>query len=338
MPGAFDAMVVAVRHKLIAPLLFNVCGFDESNPYELFSDNMTDPKNIVESDHHIRFLFEGISVRGELVQLQRTWQKMLERHAYPENVKTILGEALAATVLLSSTLKFDGNLTFQMQGDGALRLVVVQISSEGHIRGLARWDGEIPQGGLQQKMGDARIVITIANKDRKDPYQAIVPVQGATLSECLQYYFNASVQVPTRLWLGVNNESVAGILLQRLPDETEYKEKHDEDWNRVCILAETVKPKELLGLEAPELLYRLFHEEHVGIVGSDNIVFACSCSSERIETTIKSLGQAEVHSIIEEMGSVEVRCEFCNKAYHYSRLDADRLFESVLVEENRTVH
>lgn len=289
-------------------------------------------------DHHIRFLFEGVSVRGELVQLQHTWEKMQERDAYPKAVKNILGEALAATVLLSSTLKFNGNLTFQMQGDGALRLVVVQISHDGYIRGLARWDGEIPTGGLNKKMGDARIVITIANQDRKDPYQAIVPVQGKTISACLQHYFNSSVQVPTRLWLGVSDQQVAGMLLQRLPDETEYKEMHDEDWNRLCILADTVKQEELLALEPPELLYRLFHEEQVGIVASEQITFACSCSSERIETTIKSLGQAEVLSIIDEMGSVEVRCEFCNKAYHYSRSDADRLFDSVSVEENRTVH
>jgi molecular chaperone Hsp33 len=289
-------------------------------------------------DQHIRFLFEGVSVRGEMVQLHKTWQKMQERHAYPANVKKILGEALAATVLLSSTLKFDGTLTFQMQGDGALKLIVIQIASTGEIRGLARWEGELPKGGIHAKMGEARLVITIANKDRKNPYQAIVPLQGESLTECLQHYFNSSVQVPTRLWLAVDDSQVAGMLLQRLPDETEYKERHDEDWNRLCTLAHTVKKKELLMLEPPELLYRLFHEEEVGIVSSDRIAFACSCSSERIESTIRSLGQAEVISIIDEMGSVEVRCEFCNKAYHYSRTDADRLFESVSVEENRTIH
>lgn len=299
---------------------------------------MTDIKDILEKDQHIRFLFEGISVRGELVQLHETWQKMQERHAYPDAVKKLLGEALAATVLLSSTLKFDGNLIFQMQGDGALKLIVVQITSDGEVRGLARWKGELPEGGLEKKMGDGRIVITIANKDRDNPYQAIVPVEGETLADCLQHYFNSSVQVPTKLWLAVNDKQVAGLLLQRLPDETEYKDQHDEDWNRLCILADTVKPKELLTLEPSELLYRLFNEEEVGIVGSDPITFACSCSSERIETTIRSLGQAEVLSIIDEMGSVEVRCEFCNKAYHYSRSDADRLFESVSMEENRTVH
>lgn len=299
---------------------------------------MTDIKDILEKDQHIRFLFEGVSVRGELVQLHDTWQKMLERHAYPESIKQILGEALAATVLLSSTLKYDGSLTFQMQGDGPLKLVVVQVTSQGQIRGLARWEGDIPSGGITKKMGDARIVITIANQDRANPYQAIVPVQGETLADCLQHYFNSSVQVPTKLWLAVDDKQVGGLLLQRLPDETEFKETHDEDWSRLCVLTDTVKDKELLTLEPPELLYRLFNGEEVGIVSSDPISFACSCSSERIEETIRSLGQAEVISIIDEMGSVEVRCEFCNKAYHYSRTDADRLFDSVSVEENRTVH
>lgn len=289
-------------------------------------------------DQHIRFLFEGLSVRGELVQMQHAWQKMLERHPYPEQVRNVLGESLAATVLLSSALKFEGNLTFQMQGDGGLSLVVVQISSQGHIRGLARWEGEIEEGTINEKMGDARLVITIANQDRDKPYQAIVPLVGETLVECIQHYFDTSVQIPTRLYLAVDNNQIGGMLLQRMPDETEDKERHDEDWSRVGILNDTVKDTEMLELQPEDLLYRLFHEEHVGIVASDAITFACSCSSERIETTIKSLGQAEVISIIDEMGAVEVRCEFCNKAYHYDRSDADRLFESVSVEENRTVH
>ncbi len=289
-------------------------------------------------DQHIRFMFEGVSVRGELVQLEQTWKKLLGRHHYPDSVKSTLGEALAATVLLSSALKFDGNLTFQIQGDGALRLVVIQVSSQGHIRGLARWEGDVFSGSMNDKMGDARIVITIANKDREKPYQAIVPVMGETLTECIQHYFDSSVQIPTKLYLAVDKKQVGGMLIQRLPDETEDKECHDEDWSRLQILTKTVKDKELLQLEPEELLYRLFHDEHVGIVASDPIVFACSCSSERIETTIKSLGQAEVISIIDEMGSVEVRCEFCNKAYHYNRSDADRLFDSVSVEENPTVH
>jgi len=270
--------------------------------------------------------------------MEHAWKKMLERHSYPEQVRNLLGESLAATVLLSSALKFDGNLTFQMQGDGDLRLVVVQISSQGHIRGLARWEGVIEEGSIKDKMGDARLVITIANQDRDKPYQAIVPLVGETLTECIQYYFDSSVQIPTKLYLAVDKKQVGGMLLQRLPDETEDKERHDEDWSRLGILNATVKDEEILELEPEDLLYRLFHEEHVGIVGSDSIVFACSCSSERIETTIKSLGQAEVISIIDEMGAVEVRCEFCNKAYHYDRADADRLFESVSVEENRTVH
>jgi len=272
-------------------------------------------------DQHIRFLFEGLSVRGELVQMQHAWQKMLERNSYPKQVRNLLGESLAATVLLSSALKFDGSLTFQMQGDGDLRLVVVQISSDGHIRGLARWEGEIGEGSIQDKMGDARLVITIANQDRDKPYQAIVPLTGETLTECIQYYFDSSVQIPTKLYLAVDKQQVGGMLLQRLPDETEDKARHDEDWSRLGILNDTVKSEEILNLQPEDLLYRLFHEEHVGIVGSDSIVFACSCSSERIETTIKSLGQAEVISIIDE-----------------NRADADRLFESVSVEESRTIH
>jgi len=300
--------------------------------------------NTDKHDRHVRFLFDKANVRGEVVNLDHTWQALLTRHAYPDSVKTELAEALAAAVLLSSTLKFDGNLTFQLQGDGALNLIVVQVSADKQVRGLARWNGEISAGDLQSKMGEARLVITIANLDQKKPYQAIVPMVGVNIKECLQHYFDSSVQIPTRLWLSSDANNVAGLLLQRLPDSDNdgfdeiNKQQHDEDWSRLNILTNTLTNDELLNLDTPELLYRLYHEEAVGIVGSEAVRFNCSCSSERIEATIRSLGQTEVLSIINEMGSVEVRCEFCNKAYHYSRLDADRLFNSVSVEESPTVH
>ena len=306
------------------------------------AENIQTTQIFSENDHHTRFMFaDGVSVRGDLVTLQDTWTTLLARHPYPEVIKKELAQAFVATVLLSSTLKFEGGLTLQIQGDEALNLIVVQVTEDKQVRGLARWEGDVPEGNIKDKMGDARLVITIHNPDQERPYQAIVPMEGTNLSEILEHYFKTSVQLPTRIWLAADagsDNKLSGMLLQRLPDESNDKEKHDEDWNRLQMLTDTVKDEELLDLDTPELLYRLYHEESVRIMGSQPVVFNCSCSEDRIINAISSLGQAEVHSIIEEMGAVEVRCEFCNKAYHFSQADTDKLFETVSVDENRTVH
>ncbi len=275
-----------------------------------------------------RFLFEDFPVRGEIVHLDATWQAVLERFAYPPHVRDILGELMAATVLLASTLKFSGTLTVQLQGKGPLHLLVVQCTSKMTLRGLARWKDEVPDAALPEMTGAGRLAITVESPGERRRYQGIVPLEGATIAECLQNYFRDSVQLPTRLWTTAGKEGASGLLLQKLPADTPRSNVESDDWNRVQILADTITNDELLNLGDEEILHRLFHEDDIRLFESAPVSFRCGCSRARVETMLKSLGESEIESILNERGHVEVRCEFCNKSEAFDRVDAEQMFKS----------
>jgi molecular chaperone Hsp33 len=282
---------------------------------------------VAEVDSLRRFIFEGLQVRGEIVRLDAAWRQVLEHQDYPPAVRAVLGEALAATVLLASTLKFDGTLTLQLQGDGPMYLLVAQCTNQGAVRGLAKWEGDTGGLSLAALTGDARLAITIERGAGKDRYQGIVPVSGESLADCLDHYFAGSIQVPTRLWLATGAERSAGMLLQRLPESVPgRRESEDDDWERLLALAGTLRAEELLGLGHRELLGRLFAEDDVRLFGEEPVTFACSCDRERVATTLKMLGRSEISQLIAERGLVEVRCEFCNRPYRFDPVDAEALF------------
>jgi molecular chaperone Hsp33 len=268
-----------------------------------------------------RFLFDGTDVRGELVHLDASWRAVLGRHPYPDTVRGPLGEALAATVLLTGTLKFDGALILQVQGEGPLRTLVAQATHAGTIRGLARWEGEVPAGDLAQVFGQGRLVLTL-EPAVGERYQGIVPLLGTDLADALETYFRTSEQLGTRLWLAAGPERAAGLLLQRLPGGG----GDEDDWTRIATLANTLTAGELTALPAATLLHRLFHEEELRLFEPEPVAFRCTCSRGRIEDTLRALGQAEVEATLEEQGQVEVSCEFCNRVYRWDRVDARQLF------------
>jgi molecular chaperone Hsp33 len=268
-----------------------------------------------------RFLFEGTEVRGELVHLDASWRAVLTRHPYPETVRGPLGEALAATVLLTGTLKFDGALILQVQGAGPLRTLVAQATHGRTIRGLARWEGQVPAGAIEAVFGPGRLVLTL-EPERGERYQGIVPLFGANLAEALETYFRTSEQLGTRLWLAAGPERAAGLLLQRLPGH----HGAEEDWTRVVTLADTLTQEELTGLPTETLLHRLFHEENLRLFEGEPVAFRCTCSRGRIEQTLRALGQEEVEATIAQEGQVEVSCEFCNRIYRWDLVDARQLF------------
>jgi molecular chaperone Hsp33 len=274
------------------------------------------------SDSLHRFLFEQAGVRGELVYLDASWRAVLDIHPYPDSVRNQLGEALSAVLLLAGTIKFEGSLILQAQGDGPLRTLVAQATDRRTVRGLARWDGEVPEtAGLNDVFGEGKLVLTIL-PNGGERYQGIVPLEGSSLAAALETYFSASEQLDTRLWLTANAQRAAGLLLQRLPAE----QGSDEDWERIALLAQTVSTGELLDLTAERLLYRLFHEETVRLFDSEPVAFRCSCSRQRIQDTLRALGAQEVASILQDEGAIEVDCEFCNRHYHLDRVDALKLF------------
>lgn len=269
-----------------------------------------------------RFVIEHSNVRGELVQLDATWRTLLERSRYPEPVRDVLGEALAAVALLAATVKRDGSMTLQMNGDGPLKLLVVQAAKRTRLRGLAHWEGRLGAPSLQRMLGRGRLAITIDPGEGKRRYQGIVDVARDSVADIVRDYFDRSEQLPTRLWLACNGRRAAGLLLQNLPGTP-----LDEDaWDRSVHLASTVTRTELLELPAPALLRRLFYEEDVRLFSADPLYFHCGCSRERVAAMLLALGAAEVKSTLEEEGTVSVRCEFCNASYQFDAVDVEQLF------------
>jgi molecular chaperone Hsp33 len=280
------------------------------------------------SDSLQRFLFEGAPVRGELVHLDATWRAVLERHDYPGPLRTVLGELMAAAALLSATLKFQGSLILQIQGSGAVKLIVVECTSEQTMRATAKWDGELVRGGFRELVGGGRFVITIAPNDVTQTYQGIVELSGDSVAAVLEHYMATSEQLETRLWLASDGAQAAGMLLQRVPGAAQ----HDPDaWNRAVTLGDTVRAEELLALPARQVIRRLFHEEDVRLFEARIVSFRCSCSRERVVNMLRMLGRGEIQSILHERGAVEVGCEFCNRRYTFDAVDAEQIFAAELM-------
>ena len=284
-----------------------------------------------------RFIFEHAAVRGEIVHLDATWRAVLERADYPPLLRDLLGEMMAAAVLLSATLKFSGSLVMQMQGSGPIKLLVVECTSDMTMRAIAKWSGELHGPGMQTLLGDGRFVMSIdRSPEGQQSYQGIVSLEGSSVAEVLQNYMLRSEQLETYLWLAADGSRASGMLLQKLPGKT----SQDADaWNRAVQLGSTITQAELLALPAIEIIHRLYHEEDIRMFEVSPVSFRCSCSRERVSDMLRMLGLAEVRSILDERGSVEVDCEFCNRHYHFDSVDAEQLFAAdVVAQMNLTRH
>jgi molecular chaperone Hsp33 len=288
----------------------------------------------MEEDILRRFIFEEFGVRGEWVKLSASWQNAKHNQHGNANVQENLGQALAAAVLLSATIKFNGSIILQAQGDGAFRTLVAQSTHDRKIRGLVRSNGEVRSGPLEAMFGQGRLVLTI-RPDKGEPYQGIVPLKGANLAAALQVYFIQSEQIDTRLWLFANEQVAAGLLLQELPEHKDFK----SDWERIVMLADTLTAAELLSLDCEPLLHRLFHEEKVRLFDAEPVQFECACSKQKIEYALRTLGRQELEHLLEEKGAVEVGCEFCSKQYRFDRIDVQRLLtDDLAVSQPDTRH
>jgi len=294
----------------------------------------------MQPDSRFRFLVETSDVRGQMVHLDRCWSDATARTDYPPNVATVLGEAFVATALLAGTIKFDGKLTFQVRGAGDVHLLVVQITSDGNMRGLARWKHEPADTVPETVFGpDARMTITIEADQYSEPYQGIVPLEGESLADAIQHYFAVSEQLQTQVYIAVSDTAVSGFLLQALPP-SEQTSDDDDGWSRACALADTLTTEELLTENVETLLHRLYHEEQVRLYSSTPLKFLCACSRERTDGMLIGLGEAEVLDIVKEQGEVDINCEFCDASYQYDSVDVAALFKGYLgaVEDSGTTH
>ncbi|HEY9101409.1 Hsp33 family molecular chaperone HslO [Chitinimonas sp.] len=272
-----------------------------------------------------RFLFDAAPVRGEAVQLGDAWQAVLARREYPPVLQRIIGELMAASVLMTAMLKFDGSLIMQMHGKGRIKLIVIECESDLTIRATARWDeeaGDVPDLPLAELLGEGRFVITLDPREGGQTYQGIVGLAGNSVAAIIEHYMQSSEQLDTRLWLSCRDGRAAGLMLQKLP----AGQGDPHAWEHLTTLAETVTPDELSSLPPQDLLYRLFHQDAVRVMAEEHPHFGCRCSREKVGNMIKMIGGEEAESILAERGSIEVNCDFCNQHYEFDAVDVAQLF------------
>jgi len=276
-----------------------------------------------------RFLFDQYNIRGEMVGLDHAYKEVLERHEYPRQVQLLLGEFMAATALLASTIKFEGSLVMQLSSTGQVRTIMAECDQQSGLRAIARYNDDF--SGNEPMIESGQIVISIL-PDNGAKYQGIINYnEQAGLSEAIEGYFTQSEQLRTRLWLTCDGNKAAGFMIQAMPDAADSHSLHlsdddQESWDRISHLSSTVSADELLNLDNPTLLYRLFNEEEVRIFESKPLEFRCSCSRERSGSAVMQLGLEDARALIEELGYIAADCQFCNTQYHFNAHDIDALF------------
>ena len=276
---------------------------------------------MAQHDQLHRYLFEQFAVRGELVTVSETWKQILANHNYPLPVKTLLGELLVATSLLTATLKFAGDITVQLQGDGPMTLAVINGNNQQQMRGVARVQGDVPENAdLKTLVGNGYLVITISPEEG-ERYQGVVGLEGDTLAACLEDYFMRSEQLPTRLFIRTGEvdgqPAAGGMLLQVLPAQ----DAQTNDFEHLATLTETIKAEELFNLSATDVLWRLYHEEEVTVYDPQSVEFKCTCSRERCAGALKTLPDEEIDSIMAEDGEIDMHCDYCGTHYVFNSMD-----------------
>src|ERR1700727_916713 len=287
-----------------------------------------------------RFLFENFPIRGHIVHLDAAWRALIEHRHYPDAIRETLGEAVVASLLLAATIKFEGVLSLQLQGDGPVHLLLAQCTSGLGVRGLARYRDAAFDNSLKVRdlIGTGNLTVTLETDDGAQRYQGIVPIEGERLADSLQAYFQNSEQLPTRLWLHADARGASGMLLQKLPGSDSSPQIEDA-WRRVQLIGDTLTPEELRTLEDAEILHRLFSEDDLRLFEPSPVYFRCRCSRERVAGMLQGLGEVETRSVIAERGKVAVHCDFCNRAYVFDAVDVEQLFKApVVADSGSSVH
>lgn len=270
------------------------------------------------------FLFEALDIRGAWVQLGSAWRDMAARRDTPQPALELLGQLAGVTTLIAANLKQPGRLTFQLRGDGAIPLLVMDCDEQLRLRGMARAAPDVVAGTLAQLLGEGALTLTLDVADMRQPYQSHVPLQGDTLAAAFEHYLAQSEQLPTRLWLAADRDSAAGLFLQALPGAAA---RDPDGWNRVQQLAATVRPGELLGLGAIALIGRLFPEEDVRVFDPRPVTYHCPYDPAKIRAMLRGIGRAECDAILAEHGEIRVHDDICNHEYVLDAVAVAALFE-----------
>lgn len=282
------------------------------------------------ADIRTRFIFDDMPVRGLHVRLENVWKHIVGQKHYPPAIRRALGELLAAGALLSGNLKTDGTLIVQVQGQGRLKMLVVEATSDQTVRATARWDETADindDESLTDLLGSNSVfVLTLQPKDA-EPWQGVVPLEGGSIAQMLINYTKRSEQLDTQIVLASSDDACGGLLVQRLPET----EPDAASWEHVGTLVQTLTPEELTGLDAQHVLYRLFHETPPRVFDPENIEFACTCSRGKVSDMLLMLGGEEVGGVVAEQGSIQIDCDFCHAKYVFDETDVNALFGADVV-------
>jgi molecular chaperone Hsp33 len=299
------------------------------------------------SDLVRRFVLERHPIRGHAVRVSNAWLNLREHQDYPPAVKQLLGEAIGAVVLLAATLKFDGTLTLQLQGKGLVNLLVAQCTHDFKVRGMARHDPLVHEGGgeagFRSLAGEGQIVVTVEATDRASSYQGVVPITGNSLAESLEAYFRQSEQLPTRVLLAASAGVVAGMLVQRIPGVGGTQVQMDDTaldaaWQKTDDAMSGLNHDTLLEDDVEQRLVNMFGVDEVRVFSGHEVKFECRCSRDRVANVLRSLGAEEVRSVIAEQGACTVTCEFCQKPYKFDAIDVEHLFDEVAPRGSNTIN
>ncbi|HEX7972323.1 MAG TPA: Hsp33 family molecular chaperone HslO, partial [Thiobacillus sp.] len=270
------------------------------------------------------FLFEQLDIRGAWVQLGSAWREMTAGRAYPAPAAELLGQLAVVTTLIAANLKQAGRLTFQLRGAGAVSLLVMDCDEQLRLRGMARSTPDLHAGSLPVLLGEGALTLTLDTADMRQPYQSHVPLHGETLAAVFEHYLAQSEQLPTRLWLAADHEAAAGLFLQALPDAAA---RDADGWNRMQLLADTVRTDELLGLGSIKLIERLFPEEDVRVYDPRPVSYHCPYDPAKIHSMLRGMGRAECEAIFAEQGQIRVHDDICNHEYVLDAAAVAALFE-----------
>ena len=311
-------------------------------------------------DRVLPFQLDALGVRGRLVRLGPALDAIIERHGYPLAVARPLAEAMTLCAALATSLKYDGIFTLQISGDGPIRLLVADLTSDGALRGYAQFDSwklavalgggkggagnhDAPDGYVPKLFGQGRLAFTVDQGRHSERYQGVVPLEGATLADCAHIYFRQSEQLPTGIKIAARRDEAAdgghwraaALMVQQMPEFDAGRldadpEQREDDWRKAVILMASATDREMLDPALPgrTLLFRLFHAEGARLFERRAFEARCRCSRERIDGVLKSIARAELADLRDSRGLVAVTCEFCSTEYAYDDGDLDRLYAS----------
>ncbi|HEX7416480.1 MAG TPA: Hsp33 family molecular chaperone HslO [Steroidobacteraceae bacterium] len=297
-----------------------------------------------------RFVFENQGIRGQWVQIDAAWAALRAHQTHAPPVRELLGQATCAALLLASTLKFEGSLTFQLEGDGAVPLLVAQCTHDFRVRAVARAENVDPAADFRALVGSGRVIVTVESEDRATRYQGIVALRGNTLARCLESYFARSEQLPTAVQLAADADRAGGLLLQRIAEDGGRAQgevltraagagaeaaPESADGERVwdgASAAVANLDRDLLLRFAPEpLLRRSFPAYDLRLFAGAPVRFQCRCDEARVTNILRALGASEVREVLAEQGAVTVTCEFCQRPYRFDAVDVERIFAQGIV-------